>query len=83
MNTKYIFVTGGVVSAPSSVTNTSPCSYGLIVPGSTFKYGSNFCIVTLYPLFFNSLPNEAAVIPFPKPETDLDLGHYERFIDEN
>jgi len=29
------------VSAPSSVTNTSPCWYGLIVPGSTLIYGSN------------------------------------------
>ena len=24
---------------------------------------------TLYPLFFNSLPNDAAVIPFPSPDT--------------
>jgi hypothetical protein len=34
------------VSAPSSVTNTSPCWYGLIVPGSTLMYGSNFCSAT-------------------------------------
>ena len=32
-------------------------------------YGSNFCIVTLYPLFFNNLPRDAAVIPFPNPDT--------------
>jgi len=26
-----------------SVTNTSPCWYGDMVPGSTLMYGSNFC----------------------------------------
>ena len=34
-----------------------------------FIYGSNFCIVTLNPRAFNNLPNDAAVIPFPSPET--------------
>jgi hypothetical protein len=33
--------------APSSVTNTSPCWVGLIVPGSTFRYGSSFRSRTL------------------------------------
>ena len=32
-------------------------------------YGSNYCIVTLTPLDFKSLPREAAVIPFPNPDT--------------
>ena len=32
-------------------------------------YGSNFCIDTFKPLFFNSLPNDAAVIPFPSEDT--------------
>ena len=32
-------------------------------------YGSNFCIVTLYPRAFKSRPRDAAVIPFPRPET--------------
>ena len=32
-------------------------------------YGSNFCAATLIPLAFKSLPNEAAVIPLPKPDT--------------
>ena len=34
------------------VTKTSPCWNGLIVPGSTFKYGSIFLILTLYPWDF-------------------------------
>src|SRR2546423_1133438 len=57
------------VSAPSSVTNTSPCWNGLIVPGSTFRYGSNFCTWTLRPRAFRSRPSDAATIPFPRPET--------------
>ena len=37
------------VSAPSSVTKTSPCCNGLIVPGSTLMYGSILSSVTLKP----------------------------------
>src|SRR3954453_15373382 len=57
------------VSAPSSVTNTSPCWNGLIVPGSTFRYGSNFWSCTRRPRAFNRRPSEAATIPFPRAET--------------
>src|SRR5581483_1617299 len=57
------------VSAPSSVTNTSPCWNGDIVPGSTFKYGSNFNMVTRSPRSTSKRPSEAAAIPFPREET--------------
>jgi len=57
------------VSAPSSVTNTSPCWNGLIVPGSTFRYGSNFCTWMVRPRAFRSRPSDAATIPFPSAET--------------
>src|SRR3954451_22977108 len=57
------------VSAPSSVTNTSPCWNGLIVPGSTFRYGSNFWTSTFRPRAFSSRPSEAAVIHLPSDET--------------
>src|SRR5436189_4036745 len=57
------------VSAPSSVTNTSPCWNGLIVPGSTLRYGSNFWACTCRPRAFSSRPSEAATIPFPSAET--------------
>src|SRR3954447_9108405 len=57
------------VSAPSSVTNTSPCWNGLIVPGSTFRYGSNFCSWTRSPRALSRRPSEAATIPFPSAET--------------
>src|ERR1041385_1204064 len=57
------------VSAPSSVTKTSPCWNGLIVPGSTLRYGSNFWSWTRMPRALSNRPNEAATIPFPSAET--------------
>src|SRR5512132_4225682 len=57
------------VSAPSSVTKTSPCWNGLIVPGSTFRYGSNFCTCTLSPRALSRRPSEAAVMPLPSEDT--------------
>src|SRR5436190_12419956 len=57
------------VSAPSSVTNTSPCWNGLIVPGSTLMYGSNFCTRTFSPRALSRRPSEAAVMPLPSDET--------------
>src|SRR5918992_3782581 len=57
------------VSAPSSVTNTSPCWNGDIVPGSTFRYGSNFSIVTRSPRSTSRRPIDAAAMPFPSDET--------------
>src|SRR5579884_3077786 len=57
------------VSAPSSVTKTSPCWNGDIVPGSTFRYGSNFCSWTRSPRAFSRRPSDAATIPLPSAET--------------
>src|SRR3989441_5935640 len=57
------------VSAPSSVTKTSPCWWGLIVPGSTFRYGSSFCRETVRWRAFRMFPIDAAVIPLPSEET--------------
>jgi hypothetical protein len=53
----------------SSVTKTSPCWNGLIVPGSTFMYGSNFWIWTRIPRLTRSRPIEAAAMPLPREET--------------
>src|SRR5580698_4381836 len=40
-----------------------------MVPGSTFRYGSNFCRVTLRPRLSSKQPMLAAAIPFPSEET--------------
>src|SRR3954451_3833757 len=57
------------VSAPSSVTKTSPCWKGLIVPGSTFRYGSNFWSWMRRPRALSSRPSDAATMPFPSADT--------------
>src|SRR3954452_24085755 len=57
------------VSAPSSVTNTSPCWKGLIVPGSTLMYGSNFWSATDSPRARSRCPIEAQAMPLPSAET--------------
>src|SRR5580765_8709325 len=56
------------VSAPSSVTKTSPCWNGFIVPGSTLRYGSSFCIVTRSPRARSRWPRLDAVSPLPREE---------------
>src|ERR1035437_2499786 len=57
------------VSAPSSVTKTSPCWKGDMVPGSTFRYGSNFIMLTRRPRLSSRQPMEAAARPLPKLDT--------------
>src|SRR5215211_2640622 len=56
------------VSAPSSVTKTSPCWKGFMVPGSTFRYGSSFCSETRKPRATSRLPRLDAVRPLPSEE---------------
>src|SRR5256885_14458231 len=57
------------VSVPSSVTTTSPCWKGFMVPGSTLRYGSSFCIVTCRPRAVSNWPRLDAVRPLPSEET--------------
>src|SRR5579863_1672495 len=40
-----------------------------MVPGSTFKYGSNFCRVTRSPRLSSKQPMEAAAMPLPRDDT--------------
>src|SRR5438874_13580866 len=40
-----------------------------MVPGSTFRYGSNFCRVTRRPRLSSRQPMDAAAIPLPSDET--------------
>src|SRR5881409_3142070 len=57
------------VSAPSSVTKTSPCWNGLIVPGSTLMYGSSLRKLILNPRASSSEPIEALASPLPNEES--------------
>jgi len=83
MPTKYIFVTGGVCSSLGKGIATA--SIGALLKASGFKV----FIMKLDP-YLNVDPGTMS--PFQHgevyvtqdgAETDLDLGHYERFIDEN
>src|SRR3954462_11011907 len=57
------------VSAPSSVTNTSPCWDGDIVPGSTVRYGSSLMRVTLRPRDSRIAARDAEAMPLPREDT--------------
>src|SRR6218665_503142 len=57
------------VSPPSSVTKTSPCWNGLIVPGSMLMYGSSLSRVRSSPRFSSRAPMDADASPLPSELT--------------
>ncbi|MDQ7030654.1 MAG: CTP synthase, partial [Ardenticatenia bacterium] len=83
MNTKYIFITGGVVSSLGK--GIAAASLGRLLKARGFRVS----IQKLDP-YLNVDPGTMApyqhgevFVTEDGAETDLDLGHYERFIDEN
>ena len=82
MNTKYIFITGGVCSSLGKGITTS--SIGAILKTAGLKV----FVMKLDP-YLNVDPGTMSpyqhgevFVTDDGAETDLDLGHYERFIDE-
>lgn len=83
MNTKYIFVTGGVVSSLGKGITAASLgrllkNRGLKVSIQKFDPYLNFDPGTMSPYQHGEV-----FVTDDGAETDLDLGHYERFIDEN
>jgi CTP synthase len=83
MNTKYIFVTGGVVSSLGK--GITAASLGRLLKNRNLKVSIqkfdpylNFDPGTMSPYQHGEV-----FVTEDGAETDLDLGHYERFIDEN
>lgn len=83
MNTKYVFVTGGVVSGLGK--GITAASLGRLLKNRGLKV----CIQKFDP-YLNVDPGTMSpyqhgevFVTDDGAETDLDLGHYERFIDEN
>ena len=83
MNTKYIFVTGGVVSGLGK--GITAASLGRLLKNRGYKV-----TIQKFDPYLNVDPGTMS--PFEHgevfvtddgAETDLDLGHYERFVDEN
>ena len=81
--TKYIFVTGGVVSSLGK--GITAASLGVLLKKRGFKVS----IIKLDPYInvdagtMNPFQHGEVFVTDDGAETDLDLGHYERFIDES
>ncbi len=83
MSTKFIFVTGGVTSSLGKGLNAS--SIGRLLKGRGLKvFMQKFDpYINVDPGNMSPLQHGEVFVTDDGAETDLDLGHYERFIDEN
>lgn len=80
---KYIFVTGGVVSSLGKGITAS--SIGLLLKSRGFRVSLQKFdpYINVDPGTMNPYQHGEVFVTQDGAETDLDLGHYERFIDEN
>jgi len=81
--TKYIFVTGGVVSGLGK--GITAASLGRLLKNRGLKVTSQKLdpYMNIDPGTMSPLQHGEVFVTEDGSETDLDLGHYERFIDEN
>jgi CTP synthase len=83
MNTKYVFVTGGVVSAIGK--GITSASLGLLLKSRGYRVA----MLKVDPYLnwdaglMNPFQHGEVYVTDDGAETDLDLGHYERFVDES
>jgi CTP synthase len=82
-NTKYIFVTGGVVSSIGK--GTSAAALGMLLKSRGYKVVLQKFdpYINVDPGTMNPYQHGEVFVTEDGAETDLDLGHYERFLDEN
>ena len=83
MNTKYIFVTGGVVSGLGK--GITAASLGRLLKNRGYKVTIQKFdpYINIDPGTMNPYEHGEVFVTDDGEETDLDLGHYERFINEN
>ena len=83
MNTKYIFVTGGVVSGLGK--GITAASLGRLLKNRGYKVTIQKFdpYINIDPGTMNPYEHGEVFVTEDGAETDLDLGHYERFINEN
>ena len=83
MKTKYIFVTGGVVSGLGK--GITAASLGRLLKARGFKVAAQKLdpYINVDPGTMSPYQHGEVFVTEDGAETDLDLGHYERFIDEN
>ena len=81
--TKYIFVTGGVVSSLGK--GIAASSIGLLLKLRGLKVANIKCdpYLNVDPGTMNPFQHGEVFVTDDGSETDLDLGHYERFIDHS
>ena len=80
--TKYVFVTGGVVSGLGKGITAS--SVALLLKSRGYKVFMQKLdpYINVDPGTMNPIQHGEVFVTYDGAETDLDLGHYERFIDE-
>ena len=83
MQTKYIFVTGGVVSGLGKGIAAASLGRLLKQRGLRVKVQKLDPYLNVDPGTMSPYQHGEVFVTDDGAETDLDLGHYERFIDEN
>jgi len=83
LNSKYIFITGGVVSGLGK--GITAASLGRLLKELGYKVTMQKLdpYINVDPGTMNPCQHGEVFVTDDGTETDLDLGHYERFIDEN
>ena len=81
--TRYIFVTGGVVSSIGKGLTSASLGYLLKSRGFTVKIRKLDPYLNIDPGTMNPFEHGEVFVTEDGAETDLDLGHYERFVDTN
>ncbi len=83
MGTKYIFVTGGVVSSLGK--GITAASLGRLLKSRGYKVAMQKFdpYINVDPGTMSPYQHGEVFVTDDGAETDLDLGHYERFVDEN
>lgn len=83
MSVKYIFVTGGVVSGLGKGITAASLGRLLKARGLRVTMQKFDPYLNVDPGTMNPFQHGEVFVTDDGAETDLDLGHYERFIDEN
>ena len=83
MSTRYIFVTGGVVSSLGK--GITAASLGRLLKERGYTVSIQKCdpYINVDPGTMSPYQHGEVFVTKDGAETDLDLGHYERFVDEN
>ena len=83
MSTKYVFVTGGVASSLGK--GITAASLGRLLKSRGLKVAAQKLdpYINVDPGTMSPYQHGEVYVTEDGAETDLDLGHYERFIDEN